>query len=360
MSYKHTPAGDHNALKASANMRMHPVLPPVFCGIQDTVDSPHDDLIIRSSDNVDFRVSKHVLSKASAVFSDMCSIPCPPSEDLPPTHVVEEAPVVPITEHSDLVVKFLEYIVSGCSSAVTFENISEIRDFYSMADKYVSDSAMDAARTALAARSYTSPFEVYLTACHLGLEEEARKAARHALRYPLSRLKDTNRQRADVILTPAPERLWSYHEECRSTAVSVGDCEYWAVQDLHVFPSFIFDPRIPRPPSVFSTQPRCCTTPQTGTEIESYYVKTWFQTFLTKLSDLLSAKPSGEDLGFDEWSALYRDAVSQAKQCPQCGEHAFDLLSMYSRRAFARVDSLIGAVSDILVLNLRETLTAEI
>ena len=287
----------------------------------------------------------HVLAESSTIFHDMFSLPAPapvsPSQD-----GIQELPIVPVSEESGMLSMFLDSITLG-PTAVSFCSIAQIRDFYCVADKYVSDSAMDIARAALVARTQTAPFEVYLTACQLGLGEEARTAARHMLRSPVSELRETSKKHGVDDSHPALQRLWSYHEECGMAAIKVSECDYWAVHDLKVFPTFFFDPRIPAPPSVFSTQSRCCSTTQTGSEISSYYVKSWFLPFLSKLSDLLSVKPSGEDLGFQEWSGLFKESVSQAKQCPGCGPHAFDMLRSYSKSALLRVDSLVASVSDL-------------
>ena len=206
---------------------------------------------------------------------------------------------------------------------------------------------MEIARTALTSRAHTSPLQVYLAACRLDLQSEAKTAARRTLRYSISELRETANRSGDevAVLAPALERLYAYHEECKVAVRTVTDCEYWAIHDLKLFPNVYFDPRIPPAPSVFSTQPRCCTTLQTSAEIGTYYVKSWFLPFLEKLADVLAMKPSGEELGFDEWSGLFRDAVSQAKQCPRCGQYAFDLLRMYSKNSLGRADSLINAVS---------------
>jgi len=242
-----------------------------------------------------------------------------------------------------MVAKFLKSITSG-PSAVTFRCMGDIQDFYCMGDKYVSDCAMESAKAALVIRAESAPLEVYMMTCRLGLETEARIAARRSLRYSLLSLKKSSRDHTDAMLAPALERLWVYHEACRMAANKVADCEYWAVHDLKLYPLMFFDPRIPPPPSAFSTQPRCCTVAQEGTDVQSYYVKSWFLPFLARISALLASKPSGEDLGFKEWSALFSDAVSQAKGCSRCGPCAFDLLRSYSKTALARVESLVNEI----------------
>jgi hypothetical protein len=62
-------------------------------------DVPGANLIIRSSDLVDFRVHTPVLAMASSVFTDLFSLPQPPSSD---SESDDEFPVVKLSEDSEL------------------------------------------------------------------------------------------------------------------------------------------------------------------------------------------------------------------------------------------------------------------
>ena len=61
------------------------------------IDVPDANLIIRSSDLVNFRVHKPVLAMASPFFKDLLSLPQPPDSE-----VVDGLPVVHISESSEL------------------------------------------------------------------------------------------------------------------------------------------------------------------------------------------------------------------------------------------------------------------
>lgn len=60
-------------------------------------DVPDANLIIRSSDSVDFRVHKPVLAVASPVFKDLFSLPQPPDSESD-----DDLPVVQLPEDSEL------------------------------------------------------------------------------------------------------------------------------------------------------------------------------------------------------------------------------------------------------------------
>src|SRR5258708_20347343 len=79
-------------------------MPPSLASLQpkpreQLAEAPFDDaradLILQSSDKVQFRVFKTIFYLASPIFADMFSIPSPPSEK---HH--DEAQVVPLSEHS--------------------------------------------------------------------------------------------------------------------------------------------------------------------------------------------------------------------------------------------------------------------
>jgi hypothetical protein len=65
--------------------------------ILEPFDVPDANIIIRSSDFVDFRVHKPILSMASPFFNDLLSIPQPPDGE-----IVDGLPVVQLPESSEL------------------------------------------------------------------------------------------------------------------------------------------------------------------------------------------------------------------------------------------------------------------
>lgn len=63
----------------------------------ESFDIPDADLIIRSSDNVDYRVHKSILAMASPFFKDLLSLPQPPDDK-----IVDGLSVVQLPERSEL------------------------------------------------------------------------------------------------------------------------------------------------------------------------------------------------------------------------------------------------------------------
>ena len=89
-------------------------------------DDARADLILQSSDKVQFRVFKIICYLASPIFADMFSIPSPPSEK---PH--DEARVVPLSEHStalDIALRHI-YPVRRSPKADTLQYASILAEF---------------------------------------------------------------------------------------------------------------------------------------------------------------------------------------------------------------------------------------
>ncbi|KAL5501367.1 hypothetical protein ACEPAH_8627 [Sanghuangporus vaninii] len=151
------------------------VEPPITCASV-PFDDLRDDIILRTSDNVDFQVFRIILDLASPVFKDMLSIPQPPLQD----EGIGGTPVVTISESSaalDIVLRFCYPIVQPQFDC---DNMSIIAGALHAATKYDIHAAIIPTRAALRACAETSnknALAAYAIACSLKLEEEARAAA---------------------------------------------------------------------------------------------------------------------------------------------------------------------------------------
>ncbi|KAL5512749.1 hypothetical protein ACEPAG_3015 [Sanghuangporus baumii] len=146
-------------------------------------DDPRGDIILRTSDNVDFRVFRIILDLASPVFRDMLSMPQPPLQD----EGTVGTPVVSVSESSaalDIVLRFCYPIIQP---QLDCDNMSVIAEVLHAATKYDIDAAIIQTRAAFRARAEASnenALAAYAIACSLKLEEEARAAAMAYLKWP--------------------------------------------------------------------------------------------------------------------------------------------------------------------------------
>ncbi|KZT21618.1 hypothetical protein NEOLEDRAFT_1121083 [Neolentinus lepideus HHB14362 ss-1] len=151
-------------------------------------DRPDADVIIRSSDNVDFRMFKLMLSVASPVFAGMFTLP----------RAVEEAsadkegglPVVRVTEDRKAVDILLRLCYPG--TVPDLLTLDDVKKGLEVAMKYEVDSAMSFIRRALVSPEFldNNALRVYAIACLHKLWKEAEVSAKASLRMPREALWD--------------------------------------------------------------------------------------------------------------------------------------------------------------------------
>ncbi|EIW77363.1 hypothetical protein CONPUDRAFT_62624 [Coniophora puteana RWD-64-598 SS2] len=131
------------------------------------------DVIIRSSDNADYRVHKYMLSFSSTCFSDMFQLPQAQGQN--------DLPVVPVTEDSAVLEKLLLFCYP-CDRP-QLETLDETIKFLEAGRKYGMDNIKDAARAALPSVRIASPnpLAAIVAALKYEMDAEAKEIARYLL-----------------------------------------------------------------------------------------------------------------------------------------------------------------------------------
>ena len=144
-----------------------------------TAQAPFDDMeadvVLRSCDCVDFYVYKAVLSLASPFFKNMFSLP--QTTQASEQTVRQSAPVVDFTEGS----RTLGHLLRLCYPITdpVIKKLTEVEDALEAAIKYQMDEATAIMRGMLRTHAPNEPLKVYVIACRLNLEVEAKEAAWH-------------------------------------------------------------------------------------------------------------------------------------------------------------------------------------
>ncbi|KAI6141712.1 hypothetical protein BKA82DRAFT_927412, partial [Pisolithus tinctorius] len=166
-------------------------------------DDPNAEVILRSSDNVDFRVFRCNLSLASPVFKDMFTLGAPVHGEHPPNP--SSLPVVPVSETGSALDALPRLIYP-----LTTPKLDSVGDI----------KALVAAVVYLIIRQYlqSSPVSLYAIACLCGWRNLAERAARETLK-----IKDFGRVRtyvAELEDMSAGDyyRLLDYHRACATAA----------------------------------------------------------------------------------------------------------------------------------------------
>ncbi|KAH8118807.1 hypothetical protein DFH11DRAFT_1502705 [Phellopilus nigrolimitatus] len=159
--------------------------------------TPDADVVLRTSDNVELRVHRHILSEASPFFRDLFTLPQGDSTDS------ATAPTVDIPENTEVMETLLKLIYPGMEPVIS--TLDELSVLLAAAMKYDMVRASETLRRLLVSPRFVEkePTRVYAIACRHDLEHEARLASSHTLRI-------------NIIDCPLSEDLkyitaWSYH-----------------------------------------------------------------------------------------------------------------------------------------------------
>ncbi|KAI0268071.1 hypothetical protein BGY98DRAFT_925181, partial [Russula aff. rugulosa BPL654] len=199
-----------------------------------TLDASDMNLIIRSSDLVNFRVRKSVLAAASPFFKDLLSLPQPSDGE-----IVDGLPVVQMPEDSELTLdSFADAVVqlpeSGeiIHSLLTFifhvtplipSTHEEAMELLSVAQKYQMEIALTHIRGSIARQNPlpTRPepaLRIYALAQKHGLRLEALQTARTILGHPMT-IEDFD-NKLDIMPGASLYELWKYYETVRAILAS--------------------------------------------------------------------------------------------------------------------------------------------
>ncbi|KAL5512750.1 hypothetical protein ACEPAG_3016 [Sanghuangporus baumii] len=191
---------DSDCALESAGTRPESSIETLYAVASPPFDGPGGDVILRTSDDVDFWVLKAILEFASPVFKDMFSLPQPDTNK----GDAVQTPIIAVSESSATLDALLRLCYPVERPQLLEQDMSLIGDVLHAAQKYDIIVATDFARRILknhAKTSGESALTVYAIACTLKLEEEAYTAATECLRWP-------------VLETPVPQLMSMSGMDC--------------------------------------------------------------------------------------------------------------------------------------------------
>jgi hypothetical protein len=149
------------------------------------VDIPDANLIIRSSDLVNFRVHKSLLAMASPFFKDLLSLPNPPDDEF-----VDGLPVIQLSEDAELL-NSLVAMLYPIRPAIP-ESYDKVLYLLAACQKYDMDSVQSSIRAEVdrgvfpALVAAADVFRAYAIASTNKLTPEMKKTARLSLAHPMT------------------------------------------------------------------------------------------------------------------------------------------------------------------------------
>jgi len=187
---------------------------------------PDADIILRSSDGVQFRVRKSLLSQASPVFSDMFSVPQPNSS------LDSDAPVD--LSESSKTIKLTLVLADSPPTSLLIDSLSDIANLLQAADKYDIKTIRDHSIYSLNQPKFLEkePLRVYAIASRYGAHDAAALAARHTLRYSLVHAEYF--PELEMVDGGTIYRILGYRNQCTAAALEVATKHTW-IRNLYVF-----------------------------------------------------------------------------------------------------------------------------
>lgn len=166
-------------------------------------------IILRSSDNVHYRMHVVVLRTTSEVFRDMLTLP--KAVDSNGTDTSPE--IIPLSEESE-VLGTLFRIISG----LKFEEWASLEKFkpvLAAAQKYHMEGALDILRRFIPSGPWAEqrPLEVYVIAAQYGWEQIAKIASKHTLALGIR--EEQHRSMLETISVEYRQRLLDLHRDRR-------------------------------------------------------------------------------------------------------------------------------------------------
>ncbi|KAH9046520.1 hypothetical protein EDB84DRAFT_655181 [Lactarius hengduanensis] len=181
-------------------------------------DDPGADLILRSSDGVNFRVFKVILSLASSIFADMFTLPSPPAS----RGSSDEPPVVALPEDAETLDLALRHCYPIRSPVVA--ELRDARILLEFARKYQVDLLEPSLTRFLTDTIERDPVGVYALAAAYECWDIAGKALRLSLTLPVHLLQSPELRYSTM---EQHQALFHYHILCGKAASAVTMRRKW-------------------------------------------------------------------------------------------------------------------------------------
>ncbi|KAI0690283.1 hypothetical protein C8T65DRAFT_817378 [Cerioporus squamosus] len=313
-------------------------------------DDEDADIIFRSSDGVDFRLYKVIVSKLSPILRDMLAAPPPPD--------VESIPIVDVTEDA----RTLEHVFRLCCP-VEHPDITTVDDLQAVlevARKY--DMAAVAANVQRIIRRVLprEPLRIYALAYMLQIEDAAREAAVLLRDDPFFHMPNSPPPEFALLPAVAVYAVHAYRKKCLDAALRVLDDTNWILNDNHERAMTPFPTTAPNtngeqdiPLSwvwMVINYPEAhvawCTVGPIQLRVlpsgATYATRQWWCNYMRSLRNALYLRPSGQTVRGH--LAECDDVLRHAASCPGCMPRAFGDLTLFNTLLAAKIDEAVAKV----------------
>lgn len=268
------------------------------------------DTILRTSDGIDIRVYRAVLSLTSNVFSQMFQRAQAAGE--------AEIPVIPVQESAPILVRLFSLFYPGMVPVV-LTGLEPIREIFDVAFlKYEMLSLARSSKRDLRARIHASPVAVYALACRYAWKDVAAEAAKASLSLSLHEFDSAPPAGLQYTTADSYHALLQYFHECRTAAKRATDSLEWLA----------WSPKLPW--FNCSEAPNVCPNSAETWDLADYLeaqMTQWFIAYLKSAGEALWDRP-GARLDTAE---LLDGPIKAMSGCPMCSRTGFKELIKFAR-----------------------------
>jgi hypothetical protein len=294
--------------------------------------SPFDhakaDVILRSSDNINFRIFRLFLSIASPFFETLFDIPQPP-EGEDSQEVKDGLAVIPVSEDS----KTLDALLRFCYPCTLAEdpNLEELKDIVNVleaAKKYSLEAIERKVAPTVSNPKIleAEPLRCYAIAHRGGLREEALLAARYTLTQPLI---PEWFEEIDLLTATDLLALLTYHKKCAIAVEALKNYRPWVISHYGSISAFPFTHS-------------CSGCPSSGGWNTSNSAVQWWVDFWDKTFILLRDKPCRATIDMSAEEVIR--SVRQ-RNCSHCSPKVAENMREFTTVFAGKVEEAISQVS---------------
>ena len=305
------------------------------CNASSPFDHPKADVVLRSSDNVDFRVFKLFLSLASPFFETLFELPQPSEETTESREMKDGLAVVPVSEDS----RTLDALLRFCYPCTLTENPSldhckDVVNVLKAAKKYALDGIENAISQALFNPEIleVDSLRCFAIARRARLRDLTLMAAKYSLRGPLipGWFDEINLITAGDLLA-----LLTYHQTCGSALQKLRLDYSWIERHYqnHTAGSWILG------------QDGCRCPKSTTVRVFSRYCLLWWQEFMNATFEVLKDKPCADTV-----HKMTEKTIAEIRRrgCSTCCSNVTVAMPEFTTLFVKHVDELVSEVSFIV------------
>ncbi|KAF8448900.1 hypothetical protein L210DRAFT_3523410 [Boletus edulis BED1] len=284
------------------------------------------DIVLRSSDDMYFRVYRCLLALASPFFDSMFDLPQPQAHS-PHEEMYHGLEVIPVTENSRVLDMLLRFCYPASVDKLHPEKAADIERVLEAAVKYGMEEVEERVRRSLLEPSILEkePLQVFAVAYRFRCEPEARAAATCLLGQPAPPANSTTLK---YVSQGDLRNLAVYRAKCAQAVLALGSNLAW----LQEKESYGF----------FKWWTNCCMCLQradTRFLMHGAYAREWWAEYMEETLGILQETPCAAAVHQN-----VRKALERAAGCPFCRRKSQPYMSDFVKRFGEAVDEAIAGI----------------